>query len=129
MVRQSLRKTRSQPPPPPPASESPAQGAKKEVAKPAKANGLAGSVKQVVKKTVAAPKRKAAPAPDYEAEEHASCAEEDEEERPQPAKKRKTAVKSKKEEGAGAMPLAERTSVSSLKKAMYIGAHVSSAGR
>jgi AP endonuclease-1 len=41
-----------------------------------------------------------------------------------PAKKRKT--KAKEEENG--MPLAERTAVASLKKAMYIGAHVSAAG-
>ncbi|KAI9171920.1 Diacylglycerol O-acyltransferase 2A [Paramyrothecium foliicola] len=34
----------------------------------------------------------------------------------------------KKEKAEDAMPLAERTAVSSLKKAMYIGAHVSAAG-
>lgn len=39
-------------------------------------------------------------------------------------KKRKT----KEEKEAEAMPLAARTAVSSLKKAMYIGAHVSGAG-
>jgi AP endonuclease-1 len=42
-----------------------------------------------------------------------------------PAKKRKTAPKGKPED---AMPLAERTAVSSLQKAMHIGAHVSGAG-
>ncbi len=42
----------------------------------------------------------------------------------QPAKKRKS--KGGKEEDK--MPLAERTAVGSLKKAMYIGAHVSGAG-
>lgn len=41
-----------------------------------------------------------------------------------PAKKRKT-TKAKDED---AMPLADRTAVSSLKKGMYIGAHVSAAG-
>ncbi len=41
-----------------------------------------------------------------------------------PAKKRKTA-KAKDED---AMPLADRTAVSFLKKGMYIGAHVSAAG-
>ncbi|KAI8635141.1 xylose isomerase-like protein [Xylariaceae sp. FL1651] len=68
---------------------------------------------------------------------------------PQPAKKRKAAAKAKAEEEDSTaeepkavpkkrkttkakpedtMPLAERTVISSLKKAMYIGAHVSSAG-
>ncbi|KAI0164649.1 AP endonuclease [Xylariaceae sp. FL1272] len=41
-------------------------------------------------------------------------------------KKRKTAAKGAKTEDAG--PIAERTSIASLQKAMYIGAHVSSAG-
>ncbi|KAI1266861.1 xylose isomerase-like protein [Xylariaceae sp. FL1019] len=41
-------------------------------------------------------------------------------------KKRRTAAKGAKTEDAA--PLAERTSISSLQKAMYIGAHVSSAG-
>lgn len=63
----------------------------------------------------AAPKRKAEPEDDEEKAE-----------KPQKAapKKRKTA-KVKEED---AMPLAERTAVSSLGKAMYIGAHVSGAG-
>ncbi|KAI1428316.1 xylose isomerase-like protein [Xylaria sp. FL1777] len=42
-------------------------------------------------------------------------------------KKRRTAKAKAKPEDA-AMPLAERTAIASLKKAMYIGAHVSSAG-
>ncbi|EFQ26181.1 apurinic endonuclease [Colletotrichum graminicola] len=68
-------------------------------------------------------KRKAAS--DDEHESCGSCAEKEEEEKP--AKKRKTAPKgkAKKEDD---MPLADRTAVSSLKKAMYIGAHVSGAG-
>ncbi|KAJ0162600.1 DNA-(apurinic or apyrimidinic site) lyase 1 [Colletotrichum tanaceti] len=63
-------------------------------------------------------------ASDDEHESCGSCAEKDEE---KPAKKRKTAAKgkAKKEDD---MPLADRTAVSSLKKAMYIGAHVSGAG-
>ncbi|KAK2022405.1 apurinic endonuclease [Colletotrichum zoysiae] len=70
-----------------------------------------------------APKRKAAS--DDEHESCGSCAEKEEEEKP--AKKRKTAAKgkAKKEDD---MPPAERTAISSLKKAMYIGAHVSGAG-
>ncbi|KAI1177544.1 apurinic/apyrimidinic endonuclease-like protein [Nemania sp. FL0916] len=82
--------------------------------------------------------------------------EQEEEEQPKPAKKRKATAKAKVEEedsaaeepkaaapkkpratkakGKGkasaedSTPLAERTAISSLKKAMYIGAHVSSAG-
>ncbi|TQN73973.1 DNA-(apurinic or apyrimidinic site) lyase 1 [Colletotrichum shisoi] len=63
-------------------------------------------------------------ASDDEHESCGSCAEKDEE---KPAKKRKTAAKgkAKKEDD---MPLADRTVVPSLKKAMYIGAHVSGAG-
>ncbi|KAK1981446.1 xylose isomerase-like protein [Colletotrichum cereale] len=69
-----------------------------------------------------APKRKASS--DDEHESCGSCAEKEEE---KPAKKRKTAAKgkAKKEDD---MPLADRTAVSSLKKTMYIGAHVSGAG-
>jgi len=43
---------------------------------------------------------------------------------PKAKKKRKT----KEEKEAEAMPLAERTAIGALKKAMYIGAHVSGAG-
>ncbi|ORY62313.1 xylose isomerase-like protein [Pseudomassariella vexata] len=51
------------------------------------------------------------------------------EEAPKPAaKKRKTPAKSKAKSSQDTMPLAERTVISSLKKAMYIGAHVSAAG-
>ncbi|KAF3806675.1 DNA-(apurinic or apyrimidinic site) lyase 1 [Colletotrichum gloeosporioides] len=91
-----------------------------------KANGSKSATTTAAKtKTTAAPK--AAPKRKVESEdEHeecGSCAEEEE----KPAKKRKTAAKgkAKKEDD---MPLAERTAVSSLKKAMYIGAHVSAAG-
>jgi hypothetical protein len=77
------------------------------------------------KKKAAGKKRKAAD--DTEGEDH-ECdshneAEPDEKEKPAP-KKRKT----KKDKEAEAMPLAQRTAVSSLKRAMYIGAHVSGAG-
>ncbi|KAI0456573.1 xylose isomerase-like protein [Xylaria acuta] len=88
------------------------------------------------------------PEPDITSEE-----EEDEEDEPRPVKKRKAPIKKAKVEAedsaaeepkaaapkkrraakakakpADAMPLAERTAIASLKKAMYIGAHVSSAG-
>ncbi|KAL3961608.1 hypothetical protein ACCO45_003131 [Purpureocillium lilacinum] len=46
---------------------------------------------------------------------------------PAPAAKKRKTAKAKKEEQGG-MPLTERTAVASLKKAMYIGAHVSAAG-
>ncbi|KAJ8112233.1 hypothetical protein ONZ43_g5439 [Nemania bipapillata] len=89
-------------------------------------------------------KRKAiesSPEPDFNSDE-------EEEEEVQPVKKRKATSKAKVEEEESAapakkpratkakakaksedtMPLAERTAIASLKKAMYIGAHVSSAG-
>lgn len=76
-------------------------------AKPTKAENVTPS------KTAA--KRKAEPEVDEEpAEKPAKAA----------PKKRKTA----KEKEEDAMPLAERTAVASLGKAMYIGAHVSAAG-
>lgn len=62
-----------------------------------------------------APKRKAEPDNNEEDPEKATKAA---------PKKRKTA-KAKEED---AMPLAERTAIPSLGKAMYIGAHVSAAG-
>lgn len=61
-------------------------------------------------------KRKADPEPEG-CESHA-------EEETKPAKKRKT----KGKEGSGTMVHAERTAISSLKRAMYLGAHVSAAG-
>ncbi|KAH8735397.1 xylose isomerase-like protein [Ilyonectria robusta] len=61
----------------------------------------------------AAVKRKAEPEPENEAPAPATKA----------TKKRKTKAKDE-----DAMPLADRTAVPSLKKAMYIGAHVSAAG-
>lgn len=60
---------------------------------------------------------------DHECDSHGEEAEEAK--KPVP-KKRKTAKKENKDEDMA--PLAERTAVSSLKKAMYIGAHVSAAG-
>lgn len=58
---------------------------------------------------------------DHECDSHGE--EADEVKKPAP-KKRKT----KKDKEEDMAPLAERTAVSSLKKAMYIGAHVSAAG-
>ena len=67
-----------------------------------------------------ATKRKATKTvPEEEEEEEAPVVEE-----AKPKKKRKTA----KDKVEDATPLAERTDVSSLKKSMYIGAHVSGAG-
>lgn len=60
---------------------------------------------------------------DHECDSHGEEAKEVK--KPAP-KKRKTAKKENKDEDMA--PLAERTAVSSLKKAMYIGAHVSAAG-
>lgn len=61
-------------------------------------------------------------------EEHHECdshGEEEPEEVKKPAPKKRKTKKDKEDDMA---PLAERTAVSSLKKAMYIGAHVSAAG-
>lgn len=77
------------------------------------------------KTTAASKKRKAAEESeineDHECDSHNEDAKEEE---PTP-KKRKTTKKDKEDDMA---PLAARTAVSSLKKAMYIGAHVSGAG-
>ncbi|KAH7326740.1 xylose isomerase-like protein [Stachybotrys elegans] len=80
--------------------------------KPSKANGLAvkAETKPIIEKTTAVLKRKAEP-------------ETKPREAPAASKKRKT-----KTSADDSMPLAERTAVSALKKAMYIGAHVSAAG-
>jgi AP endonuclease-1 len=79
--------------------------------KPAKKTGRVNSKAPAKRKAESEPEEPAAKAPAKPA--------------PAPApKKRKT--KAKDEDNA--MPLAERTAVSSLKKAMYIGAHVSAAG-
>ncbi|KAJ0121314.1 dna-(apurinic or apyrimidinic site) lyase 1 [Diaporthe amygdali] len=98
-----------------------------------KANGAAAKAKVIKtkieaatpKKRTASKKRKAAD--DTEDEDHQCDShneeEQDEKEKPGP-KKRKT----KKDKEADAMPLAARTAVSSLERAMFIGAHVSGAG-
>ncbi|KAK3341531.1 xylose isomerase-like protein [Lasiosphaeria hispida] len=93
----------------------------------AKTNGRkATAVKVEVEKT-AAPKRKAASAVSEEDDFDNDTPAESEEETEEPAaKKRKTAVK--KEPADDGMPLAARTAVASLPRAMYIGAHVSGAG-
>lgn len=74
--------------------------------------GLAGKVVAKAKHaaSAAAPKRKADPEPPAA-------------QAPTAAKKRKTKAKDE-----GSAPAAERTAVSSLKKPMYIGAHISAAG-
>lgn len=65
-------------------------------------------------KPVSAAKRKADSAPDADSKAQA----------PKAVKKRKGQAKGDE----AAMPLVERTAVSSLGKAMYIGAHISAAG-
>lgn len=79
-------------------------------------------------KATAGAKRKVKVEPEEEAEQAAcdSCGEGKEEADEKPAKKRKTTGKAAKTEDMA--PLATRTVVSSLKRAMYIGAHVSGAG-
>ncbi|KAJ4421995.1 DNA-(apurinic or apyrimidinic site) lyase [Gnomoniopsis sp. IMI 355080] len=80
--------------------------------------------KPTKKKATASKKRKAADESDIE-EDHEcdSHGEDAKEEEPAPKKR-----KSKKDKEDDMAPLAARTAVSSLKKAMYIGAHVSGAG-
>jgi len=74
-------------------------------------------------KPAAAKKRKAATAVKTKVEDEDSAAEEEPKSAP---KKRKTAKSKTKPEDLA--PLAARTVIASLKKAMYVGAHVSSAG-
>ncbi|KAF6812677.1 DNA-(apurinic or apyrimidinic site) lyase [Colletotrichum musicola] len=100
---------------------------KAKVAKPAAktaAKTAAKPTEKPVAKSAAKPAPKRALETDDE-KECGSCAEDEEEEKP--AKKRKTAAKSKAKKEDNMEPVA-RTAVSSLKKAMYIGAHVSGAG-
>ncbi|ROW10848.1 hypothetical protein VPNG_05344 [Cytospora leucostoma] len=75
------------------------------------------------KRKAAQPKVKAEEG-EHECDSHGEEADEEEEKSKPTPKKRKT----KKEKEDEAMPLAQRTVVSSLKRAMYIGAHVSGAG-
>lgn len=110
-------------------------------------NGRATKTEAVVAKTEAAAKvrkakRKAAEEEDTDdGEGHGSrCGsvhEEDHEETKKPVARnavangpasKQPAKKQKTDEDQGPMPLAVRTSISALKKAMYIGAHVSAAG-
>ncbi|KAI0974429.1 xylose isomerase-like protein, partial [Xylaria arbuscula] len=76
------------------------------------------------KKRKATVKAKAKAKAEEEEEEEDLAAEEPEAKKPRAAKT-KAKTKAKPEDD---MPLAERTAIASLKKAMYIGAHVSSAG-
>lgn len=78
---------------------------------------MAGSKSKVEVTSKAPSKRKSTAGEDEDFENHIPAEEE------KPAKKPKTKTGEEKN-----MPLAERTAVSSLKKAMYIGAHISSAG-
>ncbi|OAA64062.1 DNA-(apurinic or apyrimidinic site) lyase [Cordyceps fumosorosea ARSEF 2679] len=86
--------------------------------KPSAARAALGSLKSAAAKLAAkpAPKRMVIDEGAEEAKPEAT--------KPQQTKKRKTT----KTNDQDAMPLADRTAVSSLKKAMYIGAHVSAAG-
>ena len=81
--------------------------------------------KTEVNKVVGAAKRKVAAAVHHDDEPSEDEKEEEpEQEKKAAPKKRKTAAAKKDDD----MPLAARTAVSSLKRAMYIGAHVSGAG-
>lgn len=86
----------------------------------------------------AAPSKKRKAAVESDAEEEHECdshdeaddqedeaVKEEEEDKKKPAPKKRKTAKAKDEDMA---PLAQRTAVSSLKKAMFIGAHVSAAG-
>ncbi|KAK0746145.1 xylose isomerase-like protein [Schizothecium vesticola] len=91
------------------------------------------TAKATVKKAVAS-KRKAARDPDSDAENDPTCdschekeeSDDDAVKKPAPKKRKTTAAPSKK--GDTMAPLAARTPVTLLKRAMYIGAHVSAAG-
>ncbi|KAK4043644.1 xylose isomerase-like protein [Parachaetomium inaequale] len=138
MVRQSTRKAaQAKPAQAKPAAVESRTRVKEEVVSVAavKANGtektltaVAESKVDAAKKTVS--KRKSAPAePELDGKdiENASPAEDKkqvQEPKKPAAKKRKTT----KKEAEDTMPLAARTAVASLKRAMYIGAHVSGAG-
>lgn len=65
---------------------------------------------------------------DHECDSHGEEEEEEEAKKPAPKKRKTTAGKKGNKDEASMAPLAERTAVSALKKAMYIGAHVSAAG-
>lgn len=65
---------------------------------------------------------------DHECDSHGEEEEEEEAKKPAPKKRKTTASKKGNKDEASMAPLAERTAVSALKKAMYIGAHVSAAG-
>lgn len=116
MVRQSPRKTKG--------NSSTRDSSLVEQTHSVKVNGTAAKkgarvefkVEEVEKKAIS--KRKSVAESDFEPEEPA------EEAKKPAAKKRKTKA-GKEDEN---MPLAARTAISSLKKAMYIGAHVSGAG-
>lgn len=93
--------------------------AKPSAAKSSAAAKALGKIKEAASKAKAkvVPKRKAEPEPEPGPETNGEV--------PKAAKRRKTTKAAKETD---TMPLAERTAVSSLKKTMYIGAHVSAAG-
>ena len=90
-----------------------------DITKPTKASApISGKTKAPADpKPISGGKRKAEAEPDSQAEPAAPVVAAG-------APKKRT----KKEKNEDTMPLADRTAVSSLKKAMYIGAHVSAAG-
>lgn len=81
---------------------------------------------KVAAKAAAKTGKRKAPAKDEE-HECGSSHEDEEAEDNTPAKRRKTGTQAAKKTDDD-MPLADRVAVSSLKRAMYIGAHVSAAG-
>lgn len=89
----------------------------KPLTKPSVAGKAPGSLQSAAAKLAAKPTLKRKAESDDAAELQPTVAA------PLPKKRRTTKAK-----GEDTMPLADRTAVSSLKKAMYIGAHVSAAG-
>lgn len=93
------------------------------------------TAKATVKKAVAS-KRKAVRAPDSDAENDPACdschekeeSDSDAVKKPAPKKRKTTTPAASKRADTMAAPLAARTAIPSLKRAMYIGAHVSAAG-
>ena len=114
-VRQSSRKTRGA------KTEASVPRVKEEETKLEKRS----EIKDAVAKMKALPPKKPAKAVDAKTQ-----FKEEEETKPAPAPKPapKAAAKTKKAKAGDETPLADRTDITTLKKAMYIGAHVSSAG-
>ena len=124
MARQSPRKSLSKQVIVEKVKVEPAPSPKKGNSVLAKTKVAVTKAKVQIQKTAAGRKRKAAEAEDHECDSHG---EEDEDVKPKaPAPKKQRKSKAAKEEDMA--PLASRTAVTSLKRAMYIGAHVSGAG-